>query len=859
MALPPKRHESNTHQRDINDLIEAVADVLSGPAGVQGDQGPRGPQGHQGVRGYQGYQGYQGFQGPSDGYQGVTGDQGPQGDRGYQGYQGLTGPQGVTGAQGPQGTRGWQGDQGDQGVVGAQGSTGATGAQGDQGVTGAQGAQGAAGAQGAVGAQGEVGAQGDQGVVGAQGAQGVAGVQGAQGAIGAQGDPGVTGAQGDQGATGAQGAVGAQGEEGAQGDQGVTGAQGDQGATGAQGVTGAQGAKGDQGEQGTAGAQGDQGAIGPQGLQGAQGSTGGTGDTGPAGAQGPQGEIGAQGPTGNQGAQGAVGAQGATGAQGDQGEEGAQGVTGAQGAQGQIGAQGPTGAQGDQGETGDQGVTGAQGSQGAVGAQGSVGEQGETGAQGVTGAQGSQGEIGAQGPTGAQGDQGVVGAQGVTGAQGAQGQIGAQGSTGATGAQGDQGAQGATGLLGDALASAVTIESGGYFKIGTGDLDDDLTGLVLNDKGMIGQQAGVDQLALGNIRTRYGIGAQDTVGVGIGDYASGNYLRFDPVNGLVFRAADGGLQIDETAMELSAAAADQDAYYLRWNNGDGVVAGMNVYTTALRTVAQLVAAVPPEEGDDSQLWLVSRGVQPEIGNAHLTYLLLRCGDTAFDGSLTVAIDELVALYVDNDQARFSVDIETTKDISAEGVLDLKEQASAPDAPGADIARIFAKDDSSKTRLYFKDADGAEKELGSIDQGCRVYRSTNQSISHNTLTALSFSSEAHDTDGCWASGDPTKLYARHAGYYMAGGQIHMTMGANAADVIAAVREGGANYKANQGMTAVANKEISLAVATGMFWMDADDYVEIVVRQIQASGSAAVNVSQATAQYQQFNNGWLQRIA
>jgi len=147
----------------------------------------------------------------------------------------------------------------------------------------------------------------------------------------------------------------------------------------------------------------------------------------------------------------------------------------------------------------------------------------------------------------------------------------------------------------------------------------------------------------------------------------------------------------------------------------------------------------------------------------------------------------------------------------------------------------------------------------VEQGARVYRSTTQSISHNTMTAISFDAVVHDTDGCWTSGAPTKLYAKHAGYYVAGGQMSMTMGATAADVLLVVREGGNNYLAQSGMRATASTEVALSVSTGMVWLDVDDYVEIVVRQIQTSGSAALDLSAASGSYQQFNNGWLQRIA
>ena len=68
--------------------------------------------------------------------------------------------------------------------VGAQGSTGPTGAQGASGPTGAQGSQGATGGTGATGAQGATGPTGSTGPTGAQGATGSGGSTGAQGAEG---------------------------------------------------------------------------------------------------------------------------------------------------------------------------------------------------------------------------------------------------------------------------------------------------------------------------------------------------------------------------------------------------------------------------------------------------------------------------------------------------------------------------------------------------------------------------------------------------------------------------------------------------------------------------------------------------
>ena len=359
--------------------------------------------------------------------------------------------------------------------------------------------------------------------LGEQGPQGYQGYQGHQGPQGYQGDEGIPGPQGVQGADGSQGEMGPQGERGFQGYQGITGQQGDQGAAGLDGDTGEQGP---QGWQGIEGAQGPQGSQGLQGYQGSAGAQGHQGYQGISGEQGPQGPIGPEGLTwlgewtttteylindavyyegnsyvcifshtasalnvppnetywtmlsqegaqGTQGPQGLAGEQGAAGPQGVQGEEGPQGAQGSQGQQGEVGntgETGPTGPQGDQGDTGPVGPQGLAGSQGPIGDQGDQGEKGPQGYQGNQGYQGLRGDKGDQGPEGDQGDQGPTG---------------------------PQGAQGAQGLLGDVLAHAVTIDTGGYFKIGTGTKDSTLDGIQIDDMELVGQANGVDQVILG--------------------------------------------------------------------------------------------------------------------------------------------------------------------------------------------------------------------------------------------------------------------------------------------------------------------------------------------------------------------------
>lgn len=144
------------------------------------------------------------------------------------------------------------------------------------------------------------------------------------------------------------------------------------------------------------------------------------------------------------------------------------------------------------------------------------------------------------------------------------------------------------------------------------------------------------------------------------------------------------------------------------------------------------------------------------------------------------------------------------------------------------------------------------------RGCRVYRSTAQSINNATLTALSWDTEVHDSDTCWASGDATKLYAPLDGYYMAGGSA----GFAAAQVTAAarlflgVRANGTSYLGSNENHTISGKDATVGVCTGMFWLAAGEYVEIVVYHDIGS---AKNITAATTANQHTNSGWLMRIS
>lgn len=123
--------------------------------------------------------------------------------------------------------------------------------------------------------------------------------------------------------------------------------------------------------------------------------------------------------------------------------------------------------------------------------------------------------------------------------------------------------------------------------------------------------------------------------------------------------------------------------------------------------------------------------------------------------------------------------------------------------------------------------------------CSVFRSTNQSIANNTMTAVSFANELYDTDTMHAAGAPTRVTFTTAGTYVvtfvgvwknnAVGNRVAEIRKNGTDVLAyeSKLHGGADLFV--GHTLVVQDEFAAA-----------DYVEALV--LQTSGAALLLLSE-----------------
>jgi hypothetical protein len=142
-------------------------------------------------------------------------------------------------------------------------------------------------------------------------------------------------------------------------------------------------------------------------------------------------------------------------------------------------------------------------------------------------------------------------------------------------------------------------------------------------------------------------------------------------------------------------------------------------------------------------------------------------------------------------------------------------------------------------------------------GCRVTRGPSQSLGNGQQTAIAFDVQINDTapnDDCWTSSQPTRLYAREDGYYLAGGAITFkTASSRSGKMSIIVRRGGSNWIHAQSAHLHTVDDTTYSMATGMFYMTAGEYVEIVVYHTLGDGIQSYQGNGC----EHCVNGWLVR--
>lgn len=129
--------------------------------------------------------------------------------------------------------------------------------------------------------------------------------------------------------------------------------------------------------------------------------------------------------------------------------------------------------------------------------------------------------------------------------------------------------------------------------------------------------------------------------------------------------------------------------------------------------------------------------------------------------------------------------------------------------------------------------------GNRDLGARVRRSTNQTISNATMTAISFDTERWDTDTIWDAGQPTRLTCKTAGAYLITGHVCWDNNTGGTYRLATIRLNGTTELARQAGVLSAYGEASVST---IYKLAVNDYVELCVYQ-DSGGDRTLEAIQA----------------
>lgn len=113
-------------------------------------------------------------------------------------------------------------------------------------------------------------------------------------------------------------------------------------------------------------------------------------------------------------------------------------------------------------------------------------------------------------------------------------------------------------------------------------------------------------------------------------------------------------------------------------------------------------------------------------------------------------------------------------------------------------------------------------------GARALRTTNQSISGGSATALSFESVEFDTDGYWSAGNPTRFTAPRTGVYIVTGHFKATRtGGSAGTCSGSARKNGLSTPDQEAFSTNQGSQTTFSVENcgrGTITMTAGDYIE-----------------------------------
>lgn len=181
--------------------------------------------------------------------------------------------------------------------------------------------------------------------------------------------------------------------------------------------------------------------------------------------------------------------------------------------------------------------------------------------------------------------------------------------------------------------------------------------------------ANTEYVSIGNLRNRFGIGSNDYYGIGLGDYAGGNYLKYDHSGGFALKAGGADVVIDANGVSILDSGAlrliDGANQFSLYANGAGL------YLDALQSSSFLIgsssggswgstytsyAAIASAYSRFNGLKVTSSGIA--IGNP-TTGELFTLGDVRIGGGLYVG-DSGAATDPDADDIHYDGNLKSVK-------------------------------------------------------------------------------------------------------------------------------------------------------------------------------------------------------
>jgi hypothetical protein len=143
-------------------------------------------------------------------------------------------------------------------------------------------------------------------------------------------------------------------------------------------------------------------------------------------------------------------------------------------------------------------------------------------------------------------------------------------------------------------------------------------------------------------------------------------------------------------------------------------------------------------------------------------------------------------------------------------------------------------------------------LGPAVPSCRVYRASAQSIPNGSQTILSFSAARHDTmsaiNPMWTLADPTHVFVRTAGVYMATACVEFATNAVGERGVAIFDTASNQFIAIEERSAVSGDSTDITCSSGAFYVAAASSFQVYV--FQTSG-VALNVDSGAAYTPEFS--------